>query len=131
MLVCLNLNFIMGDELEYGLVPKNSNSNFIRDAILDSKEISNRVWTTKILPVLSSSLSLSINDKQPKRMNFRRNKKFHKTNEEIQDQQNSNNNYNQIVIKKGKTFIRIADKKGGYYTRPCLVNVISCYFFDQ
>lgn len=31
--------------------------------------------------------------------------------------------------KRGKTYVRLINKKGGYYNRPCLVNVMSCYFF--
>lgn len=31
--------------------------------------------------------------------------------------------------KREKTYVRLVNKKGGYYNRPCLVNVMSCYFF--
>ncbi|CAF0771320.1 unnamed protein product [Brachionus calyciflorus] len=31
--------------------------------------------------------------------------------------------------KRGKTYVRLLNKKAGYYNRPCLVNVMSCYFF--
>ena len=31
--------------------------------------------------------------------------------------------------KREKTYVRLINKKGGYYNRPCLVNVMSCYFF--
>lgn len=35
-----------------------------------------------------------------------------------------------VFYKRGKAYVRLINKKGGYYNRPCLVNVISCYFFN-
>lgn len=99
------------------------NKNQVRNILLNNK-LKRSTTTTKTLDNIEEYL-----DDSDVLFNNKVDKLFGNYLKPSDDQLNDESFLSRIMYKRGKTYIRLVNKKDGYYNRPCLVNVISCYFF--